>query len=135
MSTVEIIKPGIVKPGLDQQLLRKLQQQAQEQSTVILHCMYHPTYLDNRIRIWASTFLIAHNSAHRSALLHAENIAMNPTWTILQPGKLFTFTLIFEALPKSCAVFDMLEDIPEEGAFFIPDIPRNNSDVYVVEIE
>jgi hypothetical protein len=37
-------------------------------------------------------------------------------------------------LPKKCTVFDLIEEIPEPGGFYIPNIQRNNSDVYHLEI-
>ncbi|MBK7108300.1 MAG: hypothetical protein IPH61_03850 [Bacteroidetes bacterium] len=135
MSSIKTISPKIVKPDIDAELRKKFKQQAQEQSIVILHCYYFPTAFNDMIRIWKSTFLIAHDSTHRSALLHAENIDLYPEWTQLTPGILYAFTLLFEGLPKSCTAFDMLEDIPEEGGFFIPDIARNKSDVYDVVID
>jgi hypothetical protein len=60
------------------------------------------------------------------------NIA--PEWTYVPEGKTSRFTLIFAPLPKSCEFFDLLEDIPETGGFFIQNIKRNKSDVYHVLI-
>jgi hypothetical protein len=45
-------------------------------------------------------------------------------------GKSFRFTLIFSGLSKSCEFFDLLEDIPEAGGFFIQNIKRNKDDIY-----
>jgi hypothetical protein len=70
----------------------------------------------------------------RSTLHHAENITIAPTWTWVSAGKIFRFTLIFAPLPKSCDFFDLLEDIPEAGGFFVQNIKRNKSDVYHVVI-
>lgn len=132
-----LIQPGtteIVKPDIDAALLRKFQQQAQEQHVVILHCRFIPFGFSTKIRIWKSTYLIAHDSDHRSALLHAERIEIFPEWTNVPGGKAHYFTLVFEGLPESCTAFDMLEEIPEPRGFYIPGIRRNHSDVYQVDI-
>jgi hypothetical protein len=42
--------------------------------------------------------------------------------------------MIFSQLPKTCVIFDFLEDIPESGGFEIRGIKRNKSDVYQVTI-
>lgn len=42
--------------------------------------------------------------------------------------------MIFSQLPKTCEIFDVLEDIPESGGFEIRVIKRNKSDVYKVTI-
>ena len=67
-------------------------------------------------------------------MLHAENITIAPQWMEVQPGATVRFTLIFAPLPKSCEFFDLLEDIPQSGGFFIQNIKRNKSDVYRVFI-
>lgn len=86
------------------------------------------------IRVWRSTYLIDRISGVRSELIHAENISYAPQWTVI-PGKItFSFLLIFTALPKDCTVFDLLEDIPQAGGFFVSGIKRNALDVYHVDI-
>ncbi|MPN29566.1 hypothetical protein SDC9_177019 [bioreactor metagenome] len=47
----------------------------------------------------------------------------------------FWFTLVFSGLPDECTTFDLIEEIPEEGGFFVPNIKRNGTDVYRVIIE
>lgn len=86
------------------------------------------------IRIWKTTFLVDKSSSHRSKLVHAENISYAPQWTVIPENKLFQFLLIFEALPKGCELFDLLEDIPQPGGFFVDSIMRNKKDVYHVYI-
>jgi hypothetical protein len=105
-----------------------------EQSHVYVHCYFNNTVKDMLIRIWKTTFLIDKTSSHRSKLVHIENISYAPQWTIIPENKLFQFLLIFEALPKGCEIFDLLEDIPQPGGFFIADIMRNKKDVYHVYI-
>lgn len=112
----------------------KLLTQAEEQSQVIVHCSYTGSMGLDRIRIWRSTYLVPHGSADRSRLLHAENISMYPVWTPIPNGRTHNFTLIFSALPKDCAVFDLFEDIPQDGGFRESNIPRNKTDVYRVQI-
>lgn len=104
-----------------------------EASHVYVHCYFNsgPEML---VRIWRSTFLIDAASGARSPLVHAENISFAPQWTVIPDNRLFHFLLIFEALPKSCTQFSLLEDIPQAGGFFIESIQRNATDVYHVDI-
>ena len=102
---------------------------------VIVHCFFkHQLYFDPRIRIWPSTFLKPKESHEVSKLLTAVNISFYPEWTRVKPFSRHDFTLIFEGLPKDCTVFDLEEDIPEPGGFFAPNIKRNESDVYHLEL-
>jgi hypothetical protein len=78
--------------------------------------------------------LICKDSGHRAKLLYAENISLYPEWQSVEFLKDHHFTLIFEKLPKDCTSFDLLEDIPEEGGYFIPDLERNSTDVYHVKL-
>lgn len=105
-----------------------------EQSHVYVHCYFDNSAPDMLIRIWKTTYLVDKTSAHRSPLVHAENISYAPQWTALPPNKPFQFLLIFEALPKDCHLFDLVEEIPQPGNFFIPNIKRNSKDVYHVRI-
>lgn len=116
---------------IDQEAVTEILSQIQEENTVIVHCTYN-SILGGSIRIWKSTFLVAKPSGERSRLLHAENITFAPVWTPTPAGKRFRFTLIFSGLPKDCEYFDLLEDIPESGGFFIQNIKRNPQDVYNV---
>lgn len=105
-----------------------------EASHVYVHCYFNNTVKDMLIRIWKTTFLVDKNSAHRSKLVHAENISFAPQWTVIPENKLFQFLLIFEGLPNGCEMFDLVEDIPQPGGFFVADIMRNKKDVYHVYI-
>jgi glutathionylspermidine synthase len=105
-----------------------------EASHVYVHCYFNNTVKDMLIRIWKTTFLIDKSSSHRSKLVHAENISFAPQWTIIPENKMFQFLLIFEGLPKGCERFDLLEDIPQPGGFYVADILRNKKDVYHVYI-
>lgn len=105
-----------------------------EDSHVYVHCYFNNTATNLLIRIWKSTFLIDKNSSHRSRLVHVENISYAPEWTPVPPNAPFQFLLIFEALPKGCEIFDLLEDIPQPGGFFVSSIMRNKKDVYHVHI-
>lgn len=105
-----------------------------EESHVYVHCYFNNTSTNLLIRIWKSTYLIDKASAHRSKLVHAENISYAPEWTQVPPNAPFQFLLIFEALPKGCEIFDLLEDIPQPGGFYVSSIMRNKKDVYHVHI-
>ena len=104
----------------------------EEESQVTIHL--HLNFVEfSTIRIWKSTFLVPHNTGDKVNLVHAENISLYPEWTFCRTGETIC-TLIFKGLPKDCTVFDMVEEIPEPGGFYIPNIQRNNSDVYHLEI-
>ena len=117
----------------DDKLKNEILSQIHEEKAVIVHCTYNAE-IDGSIRIWNSTFLIDKASGDRSNMHHAENISIAPEWTYVPEGKTYRFTLIFAPLPKSCESFDLLEDIPQAGGFFIQNIKRNKNDVYNVVI-
>ncbi len=118
---------------LEDKLMDEILSQIQEEGMVIVHCTYNAE-IDGGIRIWNSTFLIDKASGDRSTMHHAENITIAPEWTYVPEGKTYRFSLIFAPLPKSCEFFDLLEDIPQVGGFFVQNIKRNKSDVYHVTI-
>ena len=99
-----------------------------EERQTIVHCRCDGESSE-AYRIWPSTYLIEHNSDRRAKLLTAFNISFAPAWT-LNDGK--GFTLVFEGLSKDCALFDLVEMIPQAGGFEVFNIPRNNMDVYQV---
>lgn len=123
-----------VKPTVETDVLTQIDPQTLEDSHVYVHCYYKNEMDEMLIRVWRSTYLIDRSSGVRSELIHAENISYAPQWTVI-PGKItFSFLLIFTALPKDCTVFDLLEDIPQAGGFFVSGIKRNALDVYHVDI-
>lgn len=128
------IKEPLVKPKVDVDTLTSIDPAALEDSFVYVHCHFENTSEDMLIRIWRTTFLIDKDSATRSQLLHAENISFAPQWTIIPRKGDFTFLLIFTGLPKSCLVFDMVEEISQPGGFHIKSIKRNETDVYHIDI-
>ena len=126
-----ITKPDI---AIDQSLLDKMKTAVHEQGQVIIHCIYKSAQGNDGIRIWPSTYLFDHHSDHVSQLAHAENITLFPNWTWVGPGDNY-FTLIFSGLPKSCSMFDLIEDCNGgSGAFRILNIQRNREDVYYAQI-
>ena len=90
----------------------------EEQGQTIVHCHFN-SRTESYIRIWPSTFLICGATGKRNKLLHAENISIYPHWTKVTAHKTYSFTLIFGALPKKCHVFQLIEEIPEEGGFTV----------------
>lgn len=108
--------------------------QTQNESHVYVHCYFKNTSKDMLIRVWRTTFLIDNASGARSGLVHAENISLAPEWTLIPDKKLFRFLLIFDALPRDCVSFDLVEEIPQPGGFHIGGIIRNKTDVYHVDI-
>lgn len=136
MSGTTIIgKPPVkTKPEVDPDTLTSIEPDTLEDSYVYVHCHFQNRWQDMLIRIWKSTYLIDHSSEARSQLIHAENISYAPQWTLVPDGSSYSFLLIFSALPKSCKQFDLVESIPQPGGFLISNIPRNESDVYHVNV-
>jgi len=126
-----ITKPDV---SIDTDTLLQLKTITQEESQVIVHCSYTSQGFMDLIRIWPTTYLIDQGSDHKSELVHAENVSLAPIWTRLEYGETRVFTLVFSGLPKSCAVFDFIESVPEPNGFEIRNIQRNGSDVYFVEV-
>lgn len=126
----------IVKPYIAEELLEKFQSEIIEEKQVILHCCYKSEFfLEEKIRIWSSTYLVDRQSEHVSKLVHFENISLFPDWTDVPFGKEYWFTLVFSGLPKSCKVFDFIELIPQNDGFFQEGIVRNSSDVYKIKLD
>ncbi|MCX8490236.1 MAG: hypothetical protein ORN54_04135 [Cyclobacteriaceae bacterium] len=128
------IKDPLVKPKVDVETLASIDPSSMEDSFVYVHCHFNNTSDDMLIRIWPTTFLVDRDSAARSQLIHAENISYAPQWTIIPQKGDFTFLLIFGGLPKSCLVFDMIEEIAQPGGFHIKNIKRNETDVYHIDL-
>jgi hypothetical protein len=122
--------PVRARPSIDTEVLFSIHPEWLHDSYVYVHAHVNEADQEMLVRIWKSTFLLDKRSGSKSALVHAENITFAPVWTIVPKNFSYTFLLIFHALPKSCTVFDLVEQIPQPGGFFIPDIMRNKSDVY-----
>ncbi len=106
-----------------------------EDSFVYVHCSFPIPSPDILIRIWKTTFLKDCHSSGQSQLIHAENISYAPQWTAIPESGTYSFLLIFSSLPKSCTLFDLIEQIPQPGGFSVKNIARNNSDVYRITLE
>jgi hypothetical protein len=126
--------PIKVKPAVEDSVLASIQPSVLEDSYVYVHCSFDNSWKDALIRIWKTTFLVDHNSAAKSSLVHAENISIAPLWTIIPDKSVHNFILVFSALPKSCAQFDLIEEIPQPGGFIVKNIHRNPRDVYHVAL-
>jgi hypothetical protein len=124
----------LTKPEVDTEVLIAIDPHVLEDSYVYVHCHFNNTADEMLIRIWRTTYLVDRNSGSRSSLVHAENITYAPQWTLVPGNNKFSFLLIFSSLPKDCTHFDLLEDIPQSGGFFIPGIARNEKDVYHVNV-
>jgi hypothetical protein len=130
---IEIMKP-LVKPAVDVETLASIDPSMLDDSYVYVHCHFNNPSDDMLIRIWRTTYLIDARTSTKSQLIHAENISYAPQWRIIPRKGDFTFLLIFGGLPKSCLVFDMVEEISQPGGFHIKDISRNETDVYTIDI-
>lgn len=124
-----------VKPEIGTEVITSIDPNSLTDSYVYVHCHYQNEYDEMFIRVWRSTFLIDRDSGSRAQLVHAENISYAPVWTYIPGKQAYTFLLIFSALSKDCAVFDLVEDIPQAGGFHVSGITRNEQDVYHVTIE
>src|SRR5687768_9589181 len=127
-------QPAIAKPEIDVEALARIESNTLDDSFVYVHCYFRNKWENMLIRIWKTTFLVDRTSGLRSQLLHAENISVAPSWTQIPDGIEYSFLLIFPGLPKSCKVFDLVEEISEPGGFFVSDISRNETDVYHINI-
>jgi hypothetical protein len=132
----EIVKEPPVKarPSVDTDILFAIHPELLNDSYVYVHCHVRHAAMEMLVRIWRTTFLIDRQSSARSGLVHAENITFAPVWTIVPQNFNYTFLLIFNGLPKSCEVFDFVEEIEQSGGFYVPDIVRNESDVYHIDL-
>lgn len=102
---------------------------AAEENQTVVHCICG---MDAAYRIWPTTYLIEYNTGQRAKLVTAFNVSFYPYWTIKEAGQ--KFTLVFEGLSRNCVIFDLKEEIPQEGGFEVNGITRNGSDVYTVTI-
>ena len=126
--------PAVIKPEVDTDALTHIDAVTLEDSYVYVHCNFRNKWENMLIRIWKTTYLIDSLSGTRSKLVHAENISFAPVWTRIPDGQQYSFLLIFSGLPKSCKQFDLVEEIPEPGGFFIQNISRNETDVYHIDV-
>ncbi len=133
-TTGTTIAPVRTKPSVDSDTLVTVKPALLNDSFVYVHCNFHNRWQGMMVRVWKTTYLIDHLSGAHSKLVHAENISLAPAWTSIPDHKRYVFLLIFESLPASCQVFDLLEEIPQPGGFHISAIRRNESDVYHVDM-
>jgi hypothetical protein len=119
-----------IKPKIDKKTLEKLKKQLSPEGQVTIHISHRSRREVSLLRVWKTIFLFDNNSEHKSKLLHFYNISLYPEWTAIKYGETRNFTLIFSALPKTCTHFNMVEQIPEEGAWVCNNIPRTQDDIY-----
>jgi hypothetical protein len=126
--------PVKTKPAVDIEVLAAIETSVMEDSFIYVHCHFNNPEDGSLIRIWKTTFLVDSATGSRSQLVHAENISMAPQWTMIPGHATFSFLLVFETLPKSCKIFDLIEEIPQPGGFHVKNIHRNEKDVYHISI-
>lgn len=127
--------PSKTKPEVEDKVLASIEPSVIEDSYVYVHCYFDNSWEEALIRIWKTTFLVDRVSGAKSSLVHAENISIAPVWTVIPDNRVHTFILIFSALPKTCKVFDLVEEIPQPGGFHVRNIQRNGTDVYHVTMK
>ncbi len=128
MSNLSIARPQV---EIDDAVKELLDQKTEE--CTIVHCRY---FIDEPtgVRIWPSTFLIE-DTGRRHKLIKNFNISIMPQWTFhLVENEFIRFTLVFEALTRSCQYFQLLEDIPQPYGFSSKKVLKNSSGVYTVEV-
>jgi hypothetical protein len=131
---IEPLKVKTRKNLVSPDALIELLQQTEEQGQVIVHVFCPPQPEEYAIRVWRTTYLVSRTSPHKSRLLHAENISLAPAWTEVKANFHYSFTLIFESLPKDTLLFDLAEIIPQPGGFYYPNLIRNERDVYDIRL-
>lgn len=136
MEKNELLKFKFNEPDfkIDSDLSESVRNKVSESKQVIVNCTYNTLFYPSAVRIWKTTYLCDCNSIHKSKLLFAYNIPFFPIWRPIPADSKLTFSLIFSGLPSNCNSFNLFEDIPEEGGFFIENILRNKSDVYNIRI-
>lgn len=126
--------PVTAKPVIDLDTLFALRPDLRDEAYMYLHCHVPVSGWQLLIRVWTTTFLVDSTGNAKSGLIHAENITYAPLWTLVPENQAYSFLLIFGGLPKTCRVFDLVEEIGEPGGFYVPGISRNERDVYHVTI-
>lgn len=121
------------KTIIDSALLEELHTFSSDNGQVIVHGICHARDTETYIRIWPTTFLFDQHSLHLSELVHYEKISGFPIWTHIKTHSTFAFTLVFTGLPSTCKIFDLVEVIPQSQGFFVPNIIRNEQDVYYLD--
>ena len=135
MNHHETLGPSVAPDvTLDESIKEAFLPKTEQESQVTIHVKFTADFPGSKIRIWKSTFLHDRDSSHRSELMHTDNIPLFPKWKAIMAGEKVVFTLIFSALPKDCLIFDLIETIPEPGGFVIKNIPRNQTDVYMIDL-
>lgn len=124
----------VANPDVETESLTQVAGGTAEDSFVYVHCYFRNQWKNMLIRIWKTTYLLDSFSGTRSKLVHAENISLAPVWTQIPDLRVYSFLLIFAGLPKSCTQFDLVEEIPEPGGFFVGNISRNETDVYHINL-
>ncbi len=128
MSSITIAKPQV---QIDE-AIKKLVELQPEQCTIV-HCRYYTTEPAG-VRIWPTTYLVEDDGL-RCKLVKAFNISIMPEWTFhFTENDYIRFTLVFEALSKSCNSFYLLEDIKQPYGFYSESITKNSSGVYTAEV-
>lgn len=126
------------KTKISHKLLSQIKAQTEEMGQVVLHFVFKTPNMilgDTLIRIWPTTYLYDLHSAHKSELVHIENITYYPDWFLCPAGTETYFTLVFSGLPRSCTAFDFIEHCTNQaGAFEVKNIQRNKSDVYFLQL-
>jgi len=121
------------KIQVDRKIIEKTLEDTQVEKQVIVHCLYTDKNNNWQIQICKTTYLYDRDSSHKSKLITAYNITVEPIWQDYRAGMTTKFTLVFSGLPKSCTSFDLFEET-DGGEFYSKKITRNNMDVYTVNI-
>jgi hypothetical protein len=132
--TISKPAPAIARPTVDPEVMLSISPETLNDSCVYVHCYFQNQWSDALVRIWKTTFLVDHSTGAKAGLLHVENISIAPLWTAIPDNHIHAFLLIFAGLPKSCTLFDLIEEIPQPGGFHVQDIPRNQQDVYHIDL-
>ena len=124
-----------VRPArTDPKLLSEAFAAARKAAHVRVHCHIPPSDDIGPWWIQRTTWLVDRHSNHRSRLLHSEGMPHPPG---ARPGIAFRgldFLLLFEPLPTSCVLFDLVEETSDLFPFRAKGLVRNDQDIYRVTL-
>lgn len=110
-----------------------------EEGQTIIHCHYvsKKKYLNGGwVNIFRTTYLYGPDGQERISLSQALNIPYAPNKHFFKKvGELKCFTLVFPLLPKHWEWFSLREQSDNGDGFVYRKIVRNETSVYVIDIQ
>jgi len=114
---------------------RKVEMSAENANDlVVVHCRF-TSDAPARMNLSPTTYLWDQILNHRSRLLYAHGMAIDPDEMQIAADEVIRFTLIFAPLPPRCQSFWFWENTYEPFSFHAVEIQRTRNDVYEIELE